>query len=156
MGLLAFPRLNVCDGALQSARQIDMEQRPVETLHDSNFATMPVGLAVVESLADIGSRTRDVIVDVGDIILFVLGGLLDVIALLPLISRCAVLAANLGDTEDGLPRLGLFAVFGRRRGWVAESCAGESTLGPSIVDVSEVPINFVWGGIFIKLVANID
>lgn len=49
----------------------------------------------------------------------------------------------------GAARVGL-------RGVVAEACGGERALGPAVVDVAEVPVYCVGGGVLVELVANVD
>lgn len=138
-----------------------MEQGAIETLYDRNLASLLVGFALAEGPAEIRAGAGDIVVGGGDAVLFGLGRCgLDVLALLPLVSqagcRSAVVAANLGDAEDGLPWLRWLAVLGRVWGRVAKSCAGQGAFGPAVADVSKVPIDLVRGGVFVKLIADVD
>ena len=63
-----------------------------------------------------------------------------------------VAAANLSDAEDGFPTMKL--PFGRGR--IAESGVDESTFGPSIGDVCEMPFDPVWRRPSIELITYVD
>ncbi len=69
-------------------------------------------------------------------------------------SGCGLRASDFSNGENGFPavdaaRVGLGGV-------VAEACGGEGALGPAVVDVAEVPVDCVWGGVFVELVADVD
>ena len=143
-----------------------MEQRPVEPIHErdpghrSSLATT-VCLAALQLLRQIAAARRACsVVAVRDRVrlahrfrralapelLFVLRVLGD--------GRGAVLSANVGHAEDGLP-----ALEGRRaglRGREAEAGGGEGAFGPAVVDAGEVPVHRVRGGVAVELVADVD
>lgn len=150
-----------------------MEQRPVEPIHerDPGRRSSPgatVRLAALQLLRQIAAARRACsVVAVRDRVrlvaaeaaaphrflralapelLFVLRVLGD--------GRGAVLSANVGHAEDGLP-----ALEGRRaglRGRKAEAGGGEGAFGPAVVDAGEVPVHRVRGGVAVELVADVD
>ncbi len=65
-----------------------------------------------------------------------------------------MLTANVRDAEDGLPALkdGGFALGSGE----SEAGGGEGAFGPAVVDAGEMPVDGVWGGVAVELVADVD
>lgn len=149
-----------------------MEQRPVEPVHERDPGRQPplaaaVRLAALELLRQVAAARRaGSVVAVRDHVRLVAAAaaprrllralapeLLFVLRVLG-DRRGAVLAANVGDAEDGLP-----ALEGRRaglRGREAEAGRGEGAFGPAVVDAGEVPVHRVRGDVAVELVADVD
>ena len=158
-------RLDVENGTLQRARQIGMEQRPVEPIHGRHPGRNPlattISLAALQLLRQIAAARRAVpLLAVRNHIRFadaLIGALAPqrLFVLVVLCGRCgAMLSANVRHAEHGLPALiGRLALW---RGGVAETGRGEGPFGPAVVDAGEVPVHGVRGGVAVELVADID
>ena len=174
-------RLDIGNSTLQRAREIGMEQRPIEPVYDRHrpnrgplSTTAPataIRLAALQLLGQIAAASRaggvvavrnHVRLVAADAAAAAPGVILRALALELLFvlrvggdGRGAVLAANVGDAEDGLP-----ALKGRDvalpRGREAEAGGGEGPLGPAVVDAGEVPVHRVRGGVAVQLVADVD
>ena len=172
-------RLDIGNSTLQRAGEIGMEQRPIEPVYDRHrpnrgplsTTTAAIGLAALQLLGQIAAASRaggvvavrnHVGLVAADAAAAATGFILRALALELLFvlvvggdGRGAVLAANVGDAEDGLP-----ALKGRDvalpRGREAEAGGGEGPLGPAVVDAGEVPVHRVRGGVAVQLVADID
>ena len=163
------PRLDVENGTLQRAREIGVEERPVEAVDGRDPARDPlaatVRLAAVQLLRQVAAARRRAVplLAVRDDVRLaldarLLGALaperLFVLAVLGR-RRGAVLSADLRHAEDGLPALdGRLAVLWR--GGVAEPGRDEGPFGPAVVDAGEVPVHGVGGGVAVELVADVD
>ena len=156
-----------------------MEQRPIEPVYDSHrpnrgplsTTTAAIRLAALQLLRQIAAASRaggvvavrnHVGLVAADAAAAAPGFILRALALELLFvlrvggdGRGAVLAANVGDAEDGLP-----ALKGRDvalpRGREAEAGGGEGPLGPAVVDAGEVPVHRVRGRVAVQLVADVD
>ena len=162
------PRLDVENGTLQRAREVGVEERPVEPVDGRDPARQAlaaaVSLAALQLLRQVAAARRAVpLLAVGDDVRLALDArLLGALApqrlfVLAVLGRRggAVLAANLRHAEDGLPALvGRLAALWR--GGVAEPGRGEGPLGPAVVDAGEVPVHGVGGGVAVELVADVD
>lgn len=167
------PRLHIRNGTLQRARQVGMEQRPVEPMHERHPSrrtalAASVRLAALQLLRQVAAARRaGSVVAVRNHVRLVAAGAAarrfrqrslapELLFLLRVLGdgRGAVLTANIGHAEDGLP-----ALEGRRvglRGREAEAGRGEGPLGPAVVDAGEVPVHRVWCGVAVELVADVD
>lgn len=166
------PRLHISDGTLQRARQVGMEQRPVEPIHERHpgrrsSLDATVRLAVLQLLRQIAAARRaGSVVAMRDHVRLVAADAAPARFLRALAPELlfvlrvlgggggAVLSANVRHAEDGLP-----ALEGRRASWrgrEAEAGGGEGPFGPAVVDAGEVPIHRVRGGVAIELVADVD
>ena len=161
--------LNIRNGALQRARQVDVEQGPIQTLHDGDLrsaAGMMVRFALTQRLVEIALLARLV-----DLVRRrrrdgILPGLLQIARVAlpppPLVldrlcrRRGTVLSTQLGNAEDGLPSLVRRGATIVLRGRVPEPGGGEGALGPPVVDAGEVPVHFFRGGVAVQLVAHVD
>ena len=155
-----------------------MEQRPIEPVYDRHrpdrgplSTTTAIRLAALQLLRQIAAASRaggvvavrnHVRLVAADAAAAAPGFILRALALELLFvlrvggdGRGAVLAANVGDAEDGLP-----ALKGRDvalpRGREAEAGGGEGPLGPAVVDAGEVPVHRVRGGVAVQVVADGD
>lgn len=162
-----LPLFHIRNRALQRARQVDVEQGPVQTLDDGDLRSAAiVRFALTQRLIEIAFLAR--LVEIvrrrrGD---RVLPGLLQIprAALLPPLlvldrlrrRRGAVLSTELGDAEDGLPSLVCGSATGVLGGRISESGGGEGALGPAVVDAGDVPVHFFRGGVAVELVAYVD
>jgi hypothetical protein len=63
-------------------------------------------------------------------------------------------ASDLCDAEDGFPAADVGLSFADTG--VAEAGGHEGALGPAVVDGGEVPVDYGWSGVSVKLVANVD
>ena len=163
------PRLDVENGTLQRARQIGMEQRPVEPIHGRHPSRDPlpttISLAALQLLRQIAAARRALPlvavrnhVRLADAMIARFLGALAPQLLFVLAVLCgrrgAVLSANVRHAEHGLPALkGRLAVLG---GGEAETGRGEGPFGPAVVDAGEVPVHGVWGGVAVELVADVN
>ena len=161
--------LHIRNRALQRARQVDVEQGPVQALDDSDLRSAGVvSLALTQRLVEIAFLARLVRHLVrrrrrGD---GVLPGLLQIprAALPPPLlvlgrlrrRRGTVLPAELGHAEDGLPSLVCGGATGVLGGRVPEPGGGEGALGPAVVDAGDVPVHLLRGGVAVQLVAHVD
>lgn len=127
-----------------------MEQRTVETRYDGRFARVSSGRALEIGTALAALGVADVIA------VYTFGVTADFLLVLPLLCKgcCRLVAANLGDGEDGLPARHHAIVLGR--GGIAEAGGNEGTLGPAVVDVREVPVDGGWRSVIVQLVAHIN
>lgn len=162
-----LPLFHIRNGALQRARQVDVEQGPVQALNDGDLRSPGmVRFALTQRLVEIAFLAR--LVDVvrrrgGD---GVLPGLLQIprAALPPPLlvldrlrrRRGAVLPTELGHAEDGLPSLVCGGATGVLGGQITEPGGGEGALGPAVVDAGDVPVHFFRGGVAVELVAHVD
>ena len=170
-------RLDIGNSTLQRAREIGMEQRPIEPVYDRHrpnrgpLSATAIRLAALQLLRQIAAASRaggvvavrnHVRLVAADAAAAAPGFVLRALALELLFvlrvggdGRGAVLAADVGDAEDGLP-----ALKGRDvalpRGREAEAGGGEGPLGPAVVDAGEVPVHRVRGGVAVQLVADVD
>ena len=176
-------RLDIGNSTLQGAREIGMEQRPIEPVYDrhrpnrgplattTTTTTTAIRLAALQLLRQIAAAGRaggvvavrnHVGLVAADAAAAAPGFVLRALALELLFvlrvggdGRGAVLAANVGDAEDGLPALkgrDVALPWGRE----AEAGGGEGPLGPAVVDAGEVPVHRVRGGVAVQLVADVD
>lgn len=164
-------RRRVGQCTLQCTGQVDMEERPVQTLDERHFTAVPVRLAfrqialqfIVISTAAVGWGLNAVGLALR-CVRVVLETLFDVtVLLLRLVGLLVVhelgerrgggTALDFGNTEDRLPSVK--SVF---RDWsrVAEPGGSQGSLGPAVVDVGEMPLHGLRSGIVIQLVAHID
>lgn len=177
-----LPHFHIRNRALQRARQVDVEQGPVQALDDGELRPRGgmVRLALTQRLAQMiaaaaflarlvelvrGARRRrgdGVLAGPGAGFLQIAAGVAALAAPALLVlgrlrrRRRAVLPAQLGHAEDGLP-----AVVGGRAaavlgGRVAEPGRGERPLRPPVVDAGEVPVHPFRGGVAVQLVAHVD
>ena len=146
-----------------------MEQglvQPVDGSHPGCGAleAAAVRLAVLELLAEIAaaSQAGRVVAVRNDVTALVaapsfLGALAPELLLVLVVlgdGGGTVLAANVGDAEDGLPALGGEGIAAR--GGEAEAGRGEGALGPAVVDAGDVPVHGVGRGVAVELVADVD
>ncbi|KAG9991780.1 sulfate permease, partial [Aureobasidium melanogenum] len=143
--MLAFesPSLNQIQyKSLISTGQINVEERSVETVHDNLLLVglRAVCLAVLDGLIDVARSFTALAVDLS--------------ALRAANLKVAVLLvlSVFSNTEDRLPALVFFTLFSR----VAKASSCKSSSSPAVVDMSKVPLNLLWVGVTIELVANID
>jgi hypothetical protein len=80
-------------------------------------------------------------------------GMLFVVGLVLGICSSTCCTANIGNTEEWLPPL-IFTIA--LRGSVTKASCGESTLRPSIVDASKMPLDRTGRCVSIKLIPYID
>lgn len=164
LGLGFLSPLYIRNGALQCIREIDMEQRPIQAVHDGNLGPgFAVHLASPQLLGQVTTgRARSLVVDVvvcrhglGSLLLDILGPLATKLIIATLCDRCGTgIAANLRHAEDGLPAIENDAVA--RRGGIPKAGRGQGATGPSVVDAGDVPINFAGSRVPIELIADID
>ena len=170
------PTLHIRNCALQCIGQVDVEEWPVERMHDGDFGVgggggaLAIGIAGAQGAVKVAAAA--VFAEHGFVLLdavFVVAGsgsgssLLCIFNLSPaqvllvLGSFCCggggALAAEFRDGKDGLPALEAFLAL---RGRVTEAGAGERAFGPAIVDAGQMPVYFVWSGVAVELVANIN
>lgn len=163
--------LRVGQCTLQGTGQVDMEERPVQALDQRHFTAVPVRLAVrqsalqlvVMSTAAVGRGFNAVSFAIR-CVRVVLETFFDVSSLLLRLVRLLVVhelgqrggggtALDFGNAEDRLPSVkSIFGGWGR----VAETGGGQSSLGPAVVDVGEMPLHGLGSGVEIQLVAHID
>ena len=166
--------LQVLHSALQRTRNVDMEERPVKTLHDRNARRVDI-LPICRTLLDrllkaiaiaagalarldltlLLAQTAPMTMTVT--VLDVLGSLAFKLAAIGFRFRERSgrgLATNVRDGEDGLPAVeGSVGAFRAR---VAEAGRHEGALGPAVVDGCEVPLYCVRGSPAVELVADVD
>lgn len=148
-----------------------MEEWPIDALHQSHLASVPVRLAVLEialqlvvlSAAVVGRLFDSVglpfagVMVMFETILDIVGLVAGVVGVLVghhLRMGCSRRASfDFSHAENWLPTVE--SVFGRGRR-EAEAGRCESSLGPAVVDVSEVPLHGLRRSIEVELVANVD
>ena len=147
-----------------------MEQRPIQAVDRRHprrgTLETAIRLAVLQLLAEIATARRAggvvamsnhvrlVAGDAAPCILRSLAAQLLFVLVVLGRGRGAVLAANVGDAEDGLPALvDRRVAFGRRE---AKTGGGEGPFGPAVVDAGDVPVHRVRGGVAVKLVADVN
>lgn len=69
--------------------------------------------------------------------------------------RRGVQTAELCNAEDGFPAAD-GGVIARDDGRVAKAGGDEGALGPAILDVGEVPVDYGGRGVAVELVTNVD
>lgn len=147
--------LYVGDRSLQSACQVNVEQRSVQTLNDGQLAP---GCLIRTCRADLllervtALRRRCGLASFN--IILTSDAELSLVFSISSSGR-AVRTSQVGDTENRFPWRD---ADGRIDLWraVPKSSGCESALGPSVIDASKVPVDGVGRGITIKLIANVD
>lgn len=165
--------LHIGNSTLQRARQIDVEKRSVQAMHERHLrtGTFAVRLGVrprgTQLLAEIATAAgADGVVVLCDSIFAhpcsrflciprALSSQCSLVFTVLGCLSCAVDAADLSDGEDGLPALEDGGVVAVGRG-VAEAGGGEGTFRPAVVDAGEVPVHFLGRGVAVQLVADVD
>lgn len=167
LGLKRRSGLDIGNGALECAGQVDMEQRFVQPVYHSHFGgALGVRLATNQLLVKIGvggvnTLVRDIFAFQGRLAkprLLSVARLLAAQFLFILTALghfgCAGAATDFSNAEDWLPPFK--AGFAVRRRRVSKTSRGQSTFGPPIVDAGEMPVNTAGSRVLVELVANID
>lgn len=163
LGIGRFTQLDIGNGTLERIGEIDMEQGKVQAM-DNGRLTATIDLAGFQLVAQVtaggvGAVMGDAVMHVhglGSGIFVIQGPLAAELGLVVTILRDgggALITAYFGNTEERLPAFnGTIA----RWGGIAEAGRCQGTLGPSVVDAGNMPVDFVGGGVTVELVANID
>ena len=138
---------DVVYGAMQRTREIDVEQRAIQTVDDSDFGEpnragnfckgLPFGDRIGGGKILCRLVHRRVLSGRG--VFWVVRALLAETQFVVTVfscSRCGIRSPNFGHAEDGLPSLEFRLV--RRR--VAETSVHQCSLGPTISDACNVPL----------------
>jgi hypothetical protein len=160
------PRLDISNGALQGAGQVNVEERAVETVDGDP----PPGAAVLVrhgGLVDLvdagagaaraggGASALNGVEVVAALSLGAAGTEVDLLLIGLVLGGLGGGrgAANLGHTEDGLPAVvqsvGAF-------GWESKAGRDERALGPAVRNAGNVPIDDIGCCVTIKLIADIN
>jgi hypothetical protein len=148
-----MPRLDILDCTAQGTREISVEEWPVETIHDGYSQFIVPAEDLLKTVAALGQVSRlDLVITCLQITRLLP---LDLLALTVIcVLSGTVASSQLGHAEDRFPACLVSRVSVRCR--ITESRRCKSTLGPAVVDCGEVPLDFVWRGVAIEFVANVN